>query len=549
MKEYLNKKKSYIFSHKILSIIILLVIILVGYWGYGKITSTSGDTRYITAKVTKSTIISTVSGSGQVSTSNQINITPKTSGDVTYIAVINGQKVNTGALIAQLNTRDAQKLIRDAEISLESSKLSLEKLKIQNSNDNMNADLLKAYDDGFSTVSNTFLDLPSIVTGLENILAQENLSDNAARMVSKTAQDYRSSAETKYYTAKSSFDESRIFYRTLNRNSPKVDIEKTINQTYETTKLISDSIKSLRNYVDYMAEDSSQSSKFTSTQNTLSTYEGTASGHLDNLLSTKTDIKNYKDAFINSDFDIQSSELSLKQKQNSLQDLKDKLADYSIRAPFSGTITIVNIKKSDSVGTNTAVATLVTEKQLAEISLNEVDVAKIKIGEKATLTFDAIPDLTISGIVAEIDSTGTVSQGVVTYNVKINFDTQDERVKPGMSVSAAIITDIKQDVIAIPNSAIKSQKGSSYVEMFTSPLTPPKDGLIGSISLIAPNKIPVEVGLSNDSHSEIISGIKEGDEIVIRTILPTTAKTTTAAPNLFGGSSGNRSGSGNVIGH
>ncbi|MFA5827538.1 MAG: efflux RND transporter periplasmic adaptor subunit [Candidatus Paceibacterota bacterium] len=546
MKEYLNKKKSYILSHKILSTIILLVIISIGYWGYNKITSTAGETRYITAKVTRNTIINTVSGSGQVSTSNQINITPKVSGEVTYVAIINGQKVNAGALIAQLNTRDAQKSIRDAEINLESSKLSLEKLKIQNSNDNMNADLLKAYDDGFSTVSNAFLDLPNIVSGLEDILAQENLSDNRARMISKTAQDYRSSAETKYYTAKSSFDESRKFYRTLNRNSSKIDIEKIINQTYETTKLVSDAIKSLRNYVDFMAENISQSSQFTSTQNTLSTYQGTDNGHLDNLLSTKTDIKNYKDVFINSDFDIQSSELSLKQKQNSLQDLKDKLLDYSIRAPFAGTITAVNIKKSDSINTGTTVATLITEKQLAEISLNEVDVAKIKIGEKATLTFDAIPDLNISGIVTEIDSMGTVSQGVVTYNVKINFDTQDERIKSGMSVNAAIITDIKQDVIAIPNSAIKSQKGSNYVEMFTSQLAPPKDRLIGSISLIAPNKIPVEVGLSNDSQSEIISGIKEGDEIVIRIILPTT--TTVAAPNLFGGSSGNRSGGGNVMG-
>jgi multidrug efflux pump subunit AcrA (membrane-fusion protein) len=143
--------------------------------------------------------------------------------------------------------------------------------------------------------------------------------------------------------------------------------------------------------------------------------------------------------------------------------------------------------------------------------------------------------------VAEIDSVGTVSQGVVTYNVKMSFDTQDDRVKPGMSVSAAIITDIKQDILVVPNSAVKSQSGMSYVEMFDMPLPAPVDGLIGSISKIAPNKIPVEVGLANDSDTEITSGIKEGDEIVTRTILPSAStKTATAAPSLFGSAGGNR---------
>ena len=176
--------------------------------------------------------------------------------------------------------------------------------------------------------------------------------------------------------------------------------------------------------------------------------------------------------------------------------------------------------------------------------MNEVDVAKIQVGQKAPLTFDAVPDLTITGEVSEIDSIGIVSQGVVTYNVKINFDTQDSRVKPSMSVSASIITDIKQDVLVVPNSAIKSQSGTSYIEMFDTPLIAPRDKTTGTISKIAPNKIPVEVGLSNDSQSEIISGIKENDEIVSRTILPTTT-TTATAPSIFG-SSTNRGG-GNAV--
>lgn len=150
---------------------------------------------------------------------------------------------------------------------------------------------------------------------------------------------------------------------------------------------------------------------------------------------------------------------------------------------------------------------------MAEISLNEVDVAKVKVGQKVTLTFDAISDLTIAGDVSEIDTIGTVTQGVVYYNVEIVFNTQDSRVKPGMSVSSAIITDMKQDVLLVPNSAVKSDNsGQQYVQMLQ-------------------NNVPVnqtvETGFSNDTMTEITSGLKEGDKVVTQTITASTATTAT----------------------
>jgi HlyD family secretion protein len=558
MKNFITKIKLYVVAHKIISAIILVVIILIGYWGYNKLTSTAGDTRYLTAKVTKGTIIASISGSGQVSSLNQIDIKAKVSGDAIYLGAQNGQKIGTGGLIAQLDDKDAQKSIRDAEVNLESAKIALEKFKIQNSNENMNADLVKAYDDGFNTVSNVFLDLPGIMTGLNDMFFKSNPAtgqwnvDWYEGQVGDIGEDrdqakiFKQNFIDSYNKAKTAYDLSFQNYKIVSRTSDNTTIETLITQTYDTTKLISDAIKNANNYIDFV-NSSIQKNNFdtpaiiTTHKATLSADTSKTNTHLLNLLSIKTSIKGYKDAFLNNDLDTQSQQLSLQQKENSLQDAKDKLADYFIRAPFAGTISIVNIKKGDSISAGTTVATLVTTKQIAEISLNEVDVAKIKIGQKTTLTFDAIPDLTISGMVADIDAIGTVSQGVVTYNVKISFDTQDERVKPGMSVSAAIITDIKQDVLVVPNSAIKSQAGTSYVENFDAPLMPPTDGLIGSISTISPNKIPVEVGLSNDSQSEIISGIKEGDEIITRIILPTTAKTTTTTPSLFGSpATGNR---------
>ena len=556
MKNLFNKIKQFLKTHKTTSIAVLIILLVVGYWGYGKLTSTAGVTRYTTAKVEKGTIIASVSATGQVSASNQIDLKPKASGEIVYLGVQSGERVGAGTLVAQLDTTDAEKTIRDAQANLDSAKLTLEKLKVQNSNDNMNADLIKAYSDGFNTVSNAFLDLPNIMDGLNNMLYKSTAPGSQwyvnwyANQVGQTdydkAMSYQKDTNSYYKAALLAFNKNFDDYKNISRNSDNTTIEKLISETYDTTQAVADAVKTTNNYIDFV-KSSMGTSNFTiptiiaTHQSTLNGYTSQANSHLMDLLSIKTSIKTAKDAFVNTDLDVQSSELSVKQKENSLQDAKDALANYYVRAPFGGTISSVAVKKYDSAGSGTTVATLITNNQVAQITLNEVDVAKIALGQKTTLTFDAIPDLTIAGKVVEIDSIGTVSSGVVNYTVKINFDTSDSRVKPGMSVNATIITNMKQDILVVPNAAVKSQNGTSYVETFNIALTAPLAGVQGSPSLNPPTRTTVEIGIANDTNTEIISGLKEGDIIVTKTITGTTTKDTPSILNTMGG---NRAGSG-----
>jgi HlyD family secretion protein len=260
------------------------------------------------------------------------------------------------------------------------------------------------------------------------------------------------------------------------------------------------------------------------------------------LLSIKTSIKSYKDAFPNTDLDLKSSLLSVKQKEIALADLKENLSKYNVRAPFGGIIASVPVQVGENVSSGTVLATIITSKKIATIPFTEVDIAKIKLGQKATLTFDAISNLTITGRVEEIDSIGTVSQGVVNYNVKISFDTNDSRIKPGMSTSVAIITNIKQNILAIPNSAIKTQNNASYIEVFNTALPEALPGIQGSISTTPPTKINIETGISSDTLTEVISGLKEGDIIVIKTITGTTKTTNTSTKNILSSMGGNKPG-------
>jgi len=128
---------------------------------------------------------------------------------------------------------------------------------------------------------------------------------------------------------------------------------------------------------------------------------------------------------------------------------------------------------------------------------------------------------------------GTVSQGVVTYNAKIVFDTQDDRVKSGMSVSTNIITEIKQDVLIIPNSAIKTSNGNSYIEMPGEQVNIKANS--SAILKSALRQQAIQTGITNDTSTEIISGLKEGDQIITRTVSSGSASAQSAQTRTQGG--------------
>ena len=564
-------------KHKIITFIVIIVLVVGGFYTINFLKKQGGQTKYVLAAVEKGMIISSVSGSGQISALNQIDIKSKVSGDVVYLNIKNGQDVKAGALLATIYSQDAQRSVRDAEANLESAKISLEKLKqpadelsllqaenaltqANQSKQDAQDNLERAYEDGFNNVANVFLELPGIMSGLQSILlgndrnlggtSQWNIDYYADAVKSYDAKslEYRDDAYQKYQLARQKYDQNFQDYKSASRFSEKTAIETLISETYDTTKSIAEAVKSSNNliqfYKDKLTERNLNYQSLADTHlSSLNSYTGKTNNFLINLLNIENTIKDSQNSLVSADrsitektmslarlkagadsLDFASQELNIEQRENALLYVKEKLNDYYIRAPFDGMAAQVNVKKGDSISAGSAVATVITKKQIAEISLNEVDIAKIKVGQKVTLTFDAISELTISGEVLEMDAIGTVNQGVVNYNVKIGFDTEDDRVRPGMSVSAAIIIDSKQDVLLVPNSAVKSQGNNSYVELLNNE-DKLSEQLLADISSGASvvlknslNQQSIEVGLSNDSYTEVVSGLSESDIIVLRTV-------------------------------
>ena len=249
--------------------------------------------------------------------------------------------------------------------------------------------------------------------------------------------------------------------------------------------------------------------------------------------------------------DISLAENALAERRSSLASAQHKLADaeealrsYAIKAPFDGLIANIQTQEHDQISSGAPVTTLLTQAKIAQLSLNEVDAAKVRSGQKATLVFDAIPELQIAGTVSEVDAIGTVAQGVVNYAIKIFFETQDNRVKTGMSVSAAIVTDLRPDALMVPNAAVRKNGENISALIIKDPKTDVGANKQEATSDVPPETRSIRVGISNEQMTEITSGLSEQDAIITRTLDATTAAKTVQTggsiriPGLGGGFGG-----------
>ncbi|MCC7357397.1 efflux RND transporter periplasmic adaptor subunit [Candidatus Uhrbacteria bacterium] len=229
---------------------------------------------------------------------------------------------------------------------------------------------------------------------------------------------------------------------------------------------------------------------------------------------------------------LEQRQSSLTSAQNKLADAQDALNSYTVLAPFDGTIVALFFGISSDASPGSSVATLMTSQKIVSVPLNEIDAAKVKNGQKATITFDAIDGLSLTGEVILLSQIGTLTQGVVNYTVQIAFDSEDERIKSGMSASVSIITNVRPDVLVVPNAAIKTQNEQSYVETLETKNTSSTTGLIEST--IPPSRLPIETGISNDEITEVTSGLKEGEKIIFQTIAPAATTQKTTSPRTTG---------------
>lgn len=247
------------------------------------------------------------------------------------------------------------------------------------------------------------------------------------------------------------------------------------------------------------------------------------------------------DAWLAAEMNFNNSQNSINASQANLTNasIAYSQASSTIIAPVSGTVqnitvvpgmAITNSTTTSSSGTSSAttVASIETPgNPVATVNIAEIDAAKVKAGQKVTLTFDSIPNTTFTGKIAGVNKLGVVLGGVTTYPATIELDSSSDQILANMEVEASIITSIKDGVIIVPSSAIQTQNGASSVRVL-------KNGQIVNVE--------VTTGEKSDTQTEIIEGVNVGDTVVTSIITPNTNSNSTTSPfsgtRNFGGFGG-----------
>jgi len=568
-----NTARTYAQAHKAVVTIAALVVLYGAYYAYGVFTAPSTATRYVTMTVATSTVIASLTETGQVSASSNVDIQSKSSGEVLSLPVAAGQHVSVGTALAYLDPTTAEQNVVGARQALQSAQIALAKLEqpaatttltsAQNALASAQANLVQAHENGYNDISAAFLTLPSVITSLDTVLhgmtvpgrtsqQNENAYSDMIESYDSTVGQYRTAAESSYQNAYAVYTKALADFKSTSRSADDATIEALLSESYRAAADLSDALKASTTFLNLvnttlttrsLSLPTTLASHITAlTANTTTTNASVAALSGDVALVT-SDERTVTAAEASLDaikagadpLDVQSSQLSLQMKRDALAVAAQALADTTVRAPFSGTVAKLNVQQYQTIGSGTSVATMVSDNQSVNISVNEVDAAKLSVGQKATITFDALPNVSIAGTVSSVNTIGTVASGVVSYGAIVTFDTPNSSVKPGMSASASIVVGTATG-LAVPSGAVKTASGQRYVEVFNPPLAG-SEVSTGVASPTLPTRVLVVTGLASDTETIIESGLAGGAQVVTRTIAGAATKTPAAAStSLFGGS-------------
>ena len=200
--------------------------------------------------------------------------------------------------------------------------------------------------------------------------------------------------------------------------------------------------------------------------------------------------------------DLDLARLQVKQATLSLESAQQQLNDAMITAPFDGRVTKVQIHVGDRASPGAPAIELIDLSGLhIKVLIDETDIRKIRMGQEVGLTLDAFPDDEITGVVSDVEATGTRSEGLMTYGVTVDLGQPDLPIKADMTATVNITVERRENVVLAPNRAIRRDKQGMYVEIL--------DG-------IALKRVNITAGVTNDTYTEVLDGLQEGDQVVVQ---------------------------------
>lgn len=519
-----------------------------------------------TTTVSTGSVVASVAGSGTVAAAQSLDLTFQTSGSVTQVLVKEGDLVKINQPLAQLDPRDMELQVASAQAALDSANTKLTQTKDGNVQPAditaqqaavasaqaqlrlAQAQLAALKNPNVDTISSAAAAVRQAELDLQAQTNNSSASKTKAQQDLQKATDSLTQAQSQYATALKNWqyvqDENAD---PTNPTTTSADGKKVKNKLNDTQR---------QQYADsFIQAEAALHSAEATVQQAQVTYDNARQAEPNNIQQaeakladaqaqlaalqnpSKTDIAQ-KQASVDqakasltqaqanlakltapgtaTDVDIQQSAIT--QAEQSLKQAQLKLDQVTLKAPFDGVVTAVNIVPGSAASSATAAISMLDRSTLhVDLKLSENDVAKVQLGQPVTLTIDALKDWKAAGTVSYIAPSAESSNGVVTYRVRVDFPDSDARVKVGMTANLTIMIAQKDGVLLVPNTALLPKGAGRAVQV------PSADGTTTS-------EVEVQTGLTDGVNTEITSGLKAGDKVVTT---PATAKP--ASGGLFGG--------------
>ena len=483
------------------------------------------ETSFVLTEVYRGTISQEVSETGQVKKGDKINLSFKSTGEIKSIYTEVGQEVNTGQVLAKLETSKLEIQLKEAKSALIIAQAELDKLLAGSSNqeikvaqtkvDNEEIDLKiaeqnldDAYEDALNVLEDSFLKTYNAQNSVDTVQRNYFTGNNQEGIVVREKEEKIRAA---VFEIKSSLD-------TTKESGLDEDIETALSQAKDELANISDGLKVIREICEMVAYRDLVSSV---DKTSLNTERDNINDVLTDVVNAEQTIIAKKLAVITAQGELQKAkddlslltaparqeditlyEAQLDQAQAQVDILENQIEDTNLRSPVKGQIAKIEKRVGEIAQSQDTIITLLPADPFdIEVDIYEEDIVEVKIDNPVDISLIAFPNDIFPGRVISIDPAEKLIEGVVYYKIVIVFEETPERVRSGMTADLIIKVDWRENVLVIPEDAIEKKNGQSIVKIFDNGVVEEKEiktGLLGSDDMI-----------------EVISGLEEGEQIIV----------------------------------
>ncbi len=437
----------------------------------------SGSLTQRTATLTRGSLIASISASGNIQSEEETRLGFQSGGLVTAVQVKVGDGVLVGTVLAQLDTTEATLTLRKSMAALKDAEATV---VIATANYSRTLDGIRPADvaaarAAVNAAQATYNKVAAGPTDEEQRAARARLANAEAEL--KQAQfaydnAYRqdpagisaSPAALQLEQATNKFNEAKAQYDQALRPASAADTANAQRQIADAKAQLANAGRAVRQY---------------------------------DIEKAKAEITQAQNRVVQALLDMDQAQYRIDQAR--------------IIAPFNGVVSNVDVKAGEPVagGAQTVITLIDTSQLHININVDEVDIARVKIGQAVDVTLDSLPGEALSGQVVRISPASRTVNGVVVYNVRVALPAMQAPLRPGMTANARITLDKRENAVLAPSWAIRKDRktGKSYL---TVPDGKPEENRVAEVEVI--------VGLRDDAMVEVISGANEG-EVVVQPVL------------------------------